>query len=146
MKTDPGAFAIAAPCLLQQQRHQLRLRMLLRMLSACAPGIGYLINPTACSGQDQDPSNETIVECSTDVCPRSVRFVASTKHQRQHGASSELQPDCASATLPLFLILLVAMSQPFLDGRTWKKRAMIPTNLMGKRKLPLRAKASSGKR
>ena len=37
------------------------LRMLLRMLSACAPGIGYLINPIACSGQDQDPSNETIV-------------------------------------------------------------------------------------
>ena len=34
--------------------------MLLRMLSACAPGIGYLINPTACSGQDQDPSDETI--------------------------------------------------------------------------------------
>ena len=31
------------------------------MLSACAPGIGYLINPTACWGQDQDPSNETIV-------------------------------------------------------------------------------------
>ena len=41
--------------------HQLCLRMLLRMLSACAPGIGYLINPIACSGQDQDPSNETIV-------------------------------------------------------------------------------------
>ena len=36
------------------------LRMLLRMLSACAPGIGYLTNPIAYSGQDQDPSNETI--------------------------------------------------------------------------------------
>ena len=36
--------------------------MLLRMLSACAPCIGYWINPTAYSGQDQDPSNETIVE------------------------------------------------------------------------------------
>ena len=35
--------------------------MLLRMLSACAPCIGYWINLTACSGQDQDPSNETIV-------------------------------------------------------------------------------------
>ena len=35
--------------------------MLLRMLSACAPCIGYWINPTAYSGQDQDPSNETIV-------------------------------------------------------------------------------------
>ena len=31
------------------------------MLSACAPGIGYLTNPIADSGQDQDPSNETIV-------------------------------------------------------------------------------------
>ena len=30
------------------------------MLSACAPCIGHWINPTACSGQDQDPSNETI--------------------------------------------------------------------------------------
>ena len=35
--------------------------MLLRMLSACAPCIGYWINPTAYSGQDQDPSDETIV-------------------------------------------------------------------------------------
>ena len=34
--------------------------MLLRMLSACAPHIGFWINPTAYSGQDQDPSNETI--------------------------------------------------------------------------------------
>ena len=44
--------------------------MLLRMLSACAPHIGYWINPTACSGQDQDPSNETIVataNMSTDL-------------------------------------------------------------------------------
>ena len=37
------------------------LRMLLRMLSACAPGIGCLTNPITYSGQDQDPSNETIV-------------------------------------------------------------------------------------
>ena len=36
--------------------------MLLRMLSACAPCIGYWINPTAYSGQDQDPSDETIVD------------------------------------------------------------------------------------
>ena len=36
--------------------------MLLRMLSACALGIGYLINPIARSGQDQDPSDETIVD------------------------------------------------------------------------------------
>ena len=35
--------------------------MLLRMMSACAPCIGFWINPTAYSGQDQDPSNETIV-------------------------------------------------------------------------------------
>ena len=41
-------------------KQQLCLRMLLRMLSACAPGIGYSINPIARSGQDQDPSNETI--------------------------------------------------------------------------------------
>ena len=34
--------------------------MLLRMLSACAPCIGYWTNPIAYSGQDQDPSNETI--------------------------------------------------------------------------------------
>ena len=34
--------------------------MLLRMLSACAPGTGHLINPIVRSGQDQDPSNETI--------------------------------------------------------------------------------------
>ena len=38
------------------------VRMLLRMLSACAPCIGFWINPTACSGQDQDPSDETIAE------------------------------------------------------------------------------------
>ena len=31
------------------------------MLSVCAPHSGCLINPTAYSGQDQDPSNETIV-------------------------------------------------------------------------------------
>ena len=34
--------------------------VLLRMLSACAPHIGFWINLTACLGQDQDPSNETI--------------------------------------------------------------------------------------
>ena len=34
--------------------------MHLRMLSACAPHNGFWINPTACSGQDQDPSVETI--------------------------------------------------------------------------------------
>ena len=34
--------------------------MLLRMLSEGAPCIGYWTNPTACSEQDQDPSNETI--------------------------------------------------------------------------------------
>ena len=45
-------------------KQQLCLRMLLRMLSACAPGIGYLTNPIAYSGQDQDPSNETIADCS----------------------------------------------------------------------------------
>ena len=46
--------------------------MLLRMLSACAPCIGYWINPTAYSGQDQDPSNETIVgsvHCSAGIDP-----------------------------------------------------------------------------
>ena len=31
------------------------------MLSACAPCMGFWINPTVCSGQDQDPSDETIV-------------------------------------------------------------------------------------
>ena len=30
------------------------------MLSACAPCIGHWTNPIACSGQDQDPSDETI--------------------------------------------------------------------------------------
>ena len=35
--------------------------MFLRMLSACAPCLGYWTNPIAYSGQDQDPSNETIV-------------------------------------------------------------------------------------
>ena len=34
--------------------------MLLGMLSACAPYIGFWINPTAYSGQCQDPSDETI--------------------------------------------------------------------------------------
>ena len=47
--------------------------MLLRMLSACAPCIGYWINPTACSGQDQDPSNETIV--GSDQSVAHVSFV-----------------------------------------------------------------------
>ena len=41
-------------------KQRLCLRMLLRMLSACAPCIGHWANPIACSGQDQDPSNETI--------------------------------------------------------------------------------------
>ena len=37
--------------------------MLLGMLAACAPCIGFWINPTAYLGQDQDPSNETIAGC-----------------------------------------------------------------------------------
>ena len=43
--------------------------MLLRMLSACAPGIGYLTNPIAYSGQNQDPSNETIVGQTDQLNP-----------------------------------------------------------------------------
>ena len=38
--------------------------MLLRMLSACAPCTRFWINPTAYSGQNQDPSNETIAGLS----------------------------------------------------------------------------------
>ena len=50
--------------------------MLLRMLSACAPCIGYWINPTAYSGQDQDPSDETIVGCWLAWALRSHCWVA----------------------------------------------------------------------
>ena len=41
--------------------------MLLWMLSACAPDIGYLINPIARSEQDQDPSDETIAGPSQKI-------------------------------------------------------------------------------
>ena len=66
------------------------------MLSACAPGIGHLINPIARSGQDQDPSNETIVEGDLDdVQNKALHPVFQTTLQTSETSAvvSELEDD-----------------------------------------------------
>ena len=85
--------------------------MLLRMLSACAPCIGYWINPTAYSGQDQDPSDETIVESDQEHKRFGVVWIGACSKACIHVVHLYLLSGCADAWTS-FMQALVQISLP----------------------------------